>query len=141
MKKEDRSNNLGSLTFAKNNIEKKVKERVLFKNYKERFERSLHLCYSHRSQCHYLPTCMYKIQVAHSSFRGIVHSLQHWCMCGPVSIRQDHCTLFILFKASYVRGSALVPEQLSINVSSLYLRQAVYWWLQLRTVFAHIYKW
>ena len=26
------------------NIEKNVKERVLFKNYKERFERSLHLC-------------------------------------------------------------------------------------------------
>mgnify|MGYP003503706741 CR=1 FL=1 len=30
-------------TFAKNNINKNVKERVLFKNYKERFERSLHL--------------------------------------------------------------------------------------------------
>ena len=29
--------------FAKDNIEKNVKERVLFKNYKERFERSLHL--------------------------------------------------------------------------------------------------
>ena len=29
--------------FAKNNIEKNVKERVLFKNYKERFERLLHL--------------------------------------------------------------------------------------------------
>ena len=27
--------------FAKINIEKNVKERVLFKNYKERFERSL----------------------------------------------------------------------------------------------------
>ena len=26
-----------------NNMEKNVKERVLFKNYKERFERSLHL--------------------------------------------------------------------------------------------------
>ena len=33
--------NLRSLTFAKNNIEKNVKERV-FLNYKERFERSLH---------------------------------------------------------------------------------------------------
>ena len=32
--------NLRSLTFAKNNIENNVKERVLFKNYKER---SLHL--------------------------------------------------------------------------------------------------
>ena len=36
--------NLRSLTFVKNNIEKNVKERILFKNYKERFERSLHLC-------------------------------------------------------------------------------------------------
>ena len=33
-----------ALTFAKNNIEKNVKERVLSKNYKERFERSQHLC-------------------------------------------------------------------------------------------------
>ena len=30
-------------TFAENNIEKNVKESVLFKNYKERFECSLHL--------------------------------------------------------------------------------------------------
>ena len=30
-----------NFTFAKNNTEKNVKERVLFKNYKERFERSL----------------------------------------------------------------------------------------------------
>ena len=31
--------------FVENNIEKKVKERVLFENYKKRFERSpLHLC-------------------------------------------------------------------------------------------------
>ena len=30
-------------TFAKINIEKNVKERVHFKNYKERFERLLHL--------------------------------------------------------------------------------------------------
>ena len=35
--------NLRSLTFAKNNIEKNVKERFLYKNYKERFERWLHL--------------------------------------------------------------------------------------------------
>ena len=35
--------NLRSLTFAKNNFEINVKERVLFNNYKERFERSLHL--------------------------------------------------------------------------------------------------
>ena len=35
--------NSRSLTLAKNNNEKNVKERVLFKNYKERFERSLHL--------------------------------------------------------------------------------------------------
>ena len=35
--------NLSSLTFAKNNIENNVKERILFKNYKERFESSLHL--------------------------------------------------------------------------------------------------
>ena len=41
---KDRLNNLRSLTFAKNNIEKNIKEHVLFKNYKERFERSLHLC-------------------------------------------------------------------------------------------------
>ena len=34
---------LRSPTFAKNNIEKNVKERVLFKNYKERFECLLHL--------------------------------------------------------------------------------------------------
>ena len=45
VKKEDGLNNIRSLTFAKNIIEKKVKKRVLFKNYKERFERSLHLCY------------------------------------------------------------------------------------------------
>ena len=38
-----RLNKLRSLTFAKNNIEKNVKERVLFKNYEERFKRSLHL--------------------------------------------------------------------------------------------------
>ena len=37
--------NLRSLTFAKNNIKKNVKERVLLKNYKERLERSLHLCF------------------------------------------------------------------------------------------------
>ena len=43
MEKEERLNNLRSLTFAENNIEKNVKERVLFKNYKERFEHSLHL--------------------------------------------------------------------------------------------------
>ena len=30
-------------TFAKNIVEMNVKERVLFKNYEERFERSLHL--------------------------------------------------------------------------------------------------
>ena len=41
--KEDRLKHLRLLTFAKNNIEKNVKERVLFKNHKERFERSLHL--------------------------------------------------------------------------------------------------
>ena len=35
--------NVRSLTFAKNNIEKNVKERVLFKYYKEHFELSLHL--------------------------------------------------------------------------------------------------
>ena len=40
---EDRLKNLLSLTFVKNDIEKNVKERVLFKKYKERFERSLHL--------------------------------------------------------------------------------------------------
>ena len=33
--------------FAKINIEKNLKERILFKNYKERFERSLHLCFEH----------------------------------------------------------------------------------------------
>ena len=43
MIKENRLKNLRSLTFAKNNIEKNVKERVIFKNYKERFELSLHL--------------------------------------------------------------------------------------------------
>ena len=42
LKKEGRLKNLRSLTFAKNNIEKNVKERVLFKNYKKHFERSLH---------------------------------------------------------------------------------------------------
>ena len=41
--------NLRSLTFGKNNIEKNVKERVLFKNYKESFERLLHLWFS--EQC------------------------------------------------------------------------------------------
>ena len=41
--KEDRLNNLRSLTFAKDNIDKNVKECVLFKTYEERFERSLHL--------------------------------------------------------------------------------------------------
>ena len=35
--------NLCLLMFVKNNIEKNVKECVLFKNDKERFERSLHL--------------------------------------------------------------------------------------------------
>ena len=43
MKKEDILQNLRSLTFAKNNIETNVNEIVLFKNYKERFECSLHL--------------------------------------------------------------------------------------------------
>ena len=33
-------------TFAQNNIEKNVKEPVLFKNYKELFERSLHLWFA-----------------------------------------------------------------------------------------------
>ena len=42
VKKEGRLNNLRSLTFSTNNIEKNV-ERVFFKNYRERFERSLHL--------------------------------------------------------------------------------------------------
>ena len=46
MKKDDRLGNLRSLTLAKNNIEKNVKKLVLFKNYKERFERSLHLWFS-----------------------------------------------------------------------------------------------
>ena len=41
--KKDRLKKLRSLTFAENNIEKNEKERVLFKNFKERFERSLHL--------------------------------------------------------------------------------------------------
>ena len=41
--KEDRLNNLRLLTFAKDNIEKNVNQRVFFKNYKERFERLLHL--------------------------------------------------------------------------------------------------
>ena len=41
--KEDILKNLRSLTFAENNFEKNVKERILFKIYKERFERSLHL--------------------------------------------------------------------------------------------------
>ena len=40
---KDMLKNLRSLTFAENDIEKNVEERVLFKNYKERFERSLHL--------------------------------------------------------------------------------------------------
>ena len=44
--KKDRLKKLRSLTFAKTNIEKNVKERVLFKNYEERFERSLHLWFS-----------------------------------------------------------------------------------------------
>ena len=35
--------NLRSLTFAQNNIEKNEKEHVLFKNYKECLEPSLHL--------------------------------------------------------------------------------------------------
>ena len=35
--------NFRSLTFVKNDIKKNVKKRVLFKNYKERFDRSLHL--------------------------------------------------------------------------------------------------
>ena len=39
---KDMLKNLRSLTFAENDIEKNVEERVLFKNYKERFERSLH---------------------------------------------------------------------------------------------------
>ena len=30
--------------FANKNVEKNVKERFVFKNYNERFERSLHLC-------------------------------------------------------------------------------------------------
>ena len=42
--KRGKINNLRSLTFSKNNIEKNVKEWVLFNNYKERFKRSLHLC-------------------------------------------------------------------------------------------------
>ena len=36
--------NVHSLMFSKNDIEKNVKERFLFKNYKECFEQSLHLC-------------------------------------------------------------------------------------------------
>ena len=48
--KEDRLNNLRSLMFAKNKIEKYLKERVLFKNYKERFERLLHLWHRHQQQ-------------------------------------------------------------------------------------------
>ena len=43
MRREDRLKNSRSLTFAKNHIEKNVKERVLFKIYKEHFERLLHL--------------------------------------------------------------------------------------------------
>ena len=38
--------NLRLLALANNTIGKNVKERVLFKNYKERFDRSLHLWYS-----------------------------------------------------------------------------------------------
>ena len=34
---------LRSLTFAENNILKNVEKHIFFKNYKERFERSLHL--------------------------------------------------------------------------------------------------
>ena len=41
--KKDRLNYLRLLTFAKNDIEKNVKGHVLFKNYKEHFERSIHL--------------------------------------------------------------------------------------------------
>ena len=41
--KKDILNNLRLLTFAKNNIKKNVKERILFKNYEECFERSLYL--------------------------------------------------------------------------------------------------
>ena len=41
--KEDRLNNLRSLTFAKDDIDKNVKECVLLKTYDERFERSLQL--------------------------------------------------------------------------------------------------
>ena len=40
---ENRLKNLRSLTFANNDIEKNAKERVFFKNYKERFERSLYI--------------------------------------------------------------------------------------------------
>ena len=40
---EDRLNKFRSLKFSKNSIEKYVTERVIFKNYKERFERSLQL--------------------------------------------------------------------------------------------------
>ena len=40
---QDSSTTNQTFTFAKNNIGKNVKERVLFKNYKEHFERSLHL--------------------------------------------------------------------------------------------------
>ena len=42
--KRGRPKKLFSLTFANNNIEKNVNERVIFENYKEHFERSLHLC-------------------------------------------------------------------------------------------------
>ena len=35
--------NVHSLTFAKHDIQENVKERILFKNHKERFERALHL--------------------------------------------------------------------------------------------------
>ena len=41
--KEDRLNDLRSLTFAKDNIDKNVTEHVVFKTYEERFERLLHL--------------------------------------------------------------------------------------------------
>ena len=51
--KKNRLKKLRSLTFAKSNIEKIVKERLLFKNYKQRFERSLHLCHV---LCLYLTT-------------------------------------------------------------------------------------
>ena len=84
---EDILQNLRSLTFAKNNIETNVKERVLFKNYKARFERSLSI-YPDLENIF----CIYPVHLGHLPFP---HTYLSTYVCRNIIIGTLHDMLHI----------------------------------------------